>query len=91
MVRRSVLTFFGIVIAASALSLASLSAQAADAPITGTWELNLAASSSTLPLPASQTRTYVSTGQQEKMTGTGVDAKGNAINVSFDVPCSSER
>lgn len=49
----------------------------------GTWELNVAKSSSTVPLPKSQTRIYEATAQSEKMTATGTDAKGAPVSIQF--------
>ncbi|MEQ1697920.1 MAG: hypothetical protein ABL901_18965 [Hyphomicrobiaceae bacterium] len=82
--RRTLLNVFGLLIAASALSMATHSARAADPSMTGAWELNIAKSSSTVPLPKSQTRTYEATAQQEKMTATGVDAKGSPVSIQFN-------
>ena len=83
MKRRTLLNLSGALFAAIALSAASSLAWADGPAIVGTWELNVAKSTSTARLPKSQTRTYEATAQQEKMTGTGVDAKGNTINTAF--------
>jgi hypothetical protein len=71
-----------ILSAVAALAL-SQPARAADPTIDGTWELNVAASKSTDPMPKSITRTYVTTGNQEKLTGTIVTADGKSIPISF--------
>ncbi|MGB8599597.1 MAG: hypothetical protein WCE88_08910, partial [Burkholderiales bacterium] len=63
----------GMILITAALSFASHSVQAADS-IAGIWELNVAKSKSTDPLPKSQTRTYTVTGQEEKMISKGIDA-----------------
>ena len=71
----------------AALGLAALSispsAQAADPTIVGTWELNVAASKNTDPMPKSITRTYEIVGNSEKLTGTIVTADGKAIAIGF--------
>jgi hypothetical protein len=71
-----------MMLATAALSFASVSALAAD-PLAGTWELNVAKSKSTAALPASQTRTYEVTGQQEKLVAKGVDAQGKPTLAEF--------
>lgn len=76
-------TFFGLFVAASFLCIVSAPARAGDPSMTGTWELNVAKSSSTVPLPKSQTRTYEATAQTEKMTATGIDAKGGPVSIQF--------
>ena len=63
----------------SMLAVAPATAQ----PVAGTWEFNVASSKSTDPLFKGHTRIYEVTGQQEKMTGTGVNADGSPINVQF--------
>lgn len=73
----------GFILAAAAISMVSLSVEAADSLVAGTWELNVAKSKSTGPLPKSQTRTYEVTGQQEKMIAKGVDAQGNLTSSQF--------
>lgn len=69
------------------LSFASLTlgqpAFAADPTSAGTWELNVAKSKSTDPLPKSITRTYEPTETTEKMTGTVVTADGRTIPIAF--------
>lgn len=79
-------TFF-ILPAIATLSLAMLSAappaRAADPTISGTWELNVAASKNTEPMPKSITRTYEVNGTSEKLTGTIVTADGKTIPISF--------
>ena len=71
----------------AALGLAALSispsAQAADPTIVGTWELNVAASKNTDPMPKSITRTYEIVGNAEKLTGTIVTADGKTIAIGF--------
>jgi hypothetical protein len=59
------------------------SAYAADPTSAGTWELNVAKSKSTDPMPKSITRTYEPTETTEKMTGTVVTADGKTIPISF--------
>ena len=59
------------------------SARAADPTIAGTWELNLAASKSTGPMPKSTTRIYEVVGNSEKMTGTIVTPDGKTVEVKF--------
>jgi hypothetical protein len=61
----------------------SQSAQAADSTIAGTWELNVAASKSTDPLPKSSTRKYEVIGSSEKMTGVVVTADGKTVPIGF--------
>lgn len=73
--------------AAASFGLAALSlgqpALAAEPLSAGTWELNLAASKSTDPMPKSITRTYEVVGTSEKMTGTIVTADGKTIPIAF--------
>ena len=66
----------------AALSLGQL-ALAAEPMSAGTWELNLAASKSTDPMPKSITRTYEVVGTSEKMTGTIVTADGKTLPITF--------
>jgi hypothetical protein len=65
------------------LLMTGASAQTID-PLVGNWELNVGASNfgPTPPLK-SQTRSYEVTGQQEKMTGKGIDMQGKASVVGF--------
>lgn len=72
-------------IAAFGLALLSPNTQvfAADATSAGTWELNIAKSKSTDPMPKSITRSYEVTGTTEKLTGTIVTADGKTIPISF--------
>ena len=81
--RRTILTLSAI----ATFGLATLSlgppARAADPTIAGTWELNVAASKSTDPMPKSTTRTYEVVGNSEKMTGTIVTADGKTIPIGF--------
>lgn len=73
----------GWILAAVIVAIISLPAQASD-PAAGTWELNLAKSKLiNVPAPKSQTRTYEVNGEQEKMIGKGIDAKGNETLVEF--------
>jgi hypothetical protein len=73
----------GLILAAAAIAIISLPAQASD-PAAGTWELNLAKSKFTnFPAPKSQTRTYEVTGQQVKMIAKGIDAQGNPTLVQY--------
>src|SRR5215212_2636016 len=78
MKRRTILTL-------SAIATFALSspARAADPTIAGTWELNVAASKSTDPLPKSSTRTYEVIGNTEKLTGSVVTADGQTIPLGF--------
>jgi hypothetical protein len=73
--------------AIATLSLLTLSysqlARAADPTIAGTWELNVAASKSTDPLPKSSTRKYEVIGNSEKMTGVIVTADGKTVPIGF--------
>lgn len=74
----------GLMFAIAALFMTSASAQTATDPLAGTWELNVPASKfGPAPPPKSQTRTYEVVGQQEQMTGRGIDAKGQPTLVQF--------
>lgn len=64
------------------LSLSQL-ARAADPTIVGTWELNVAASKSTDPMPKSSTRKYEIVGNAENLTGSVLTADGKTIPLSF--------
>jgi hypothetical protein len=81
--RRTILSLLAI----ATFGLATLSigqaARAANPTIAGTWELNVAASKSTDPLPKSGTRTYEIIGNSEKMSGTIVTADDKTITVGF--------
>ena len=79
--RRTVLTLTAV--ATFGLATLSPSAQAADPTIVGTWELNVAASKNTDPMPKSITRTYEIVGNAEKLTGTIVTADGKTIAIGF--------
>ena len=81
--RRTILTLSAIAIFGSAALSPGKSALAADPMSAGTWELNVAASKSTDPMPKSITRTYAVVGQSEKMTGTIVTADGKTIPINF--------
>lgn len=74
----SVVATFGL----ATMSLGQ-SAYAADPTSAGTWDLNIAKSKSTDPLPKSITRTYEVTATTEKLTGTIVTADGKSIPISF--------
>jgi len=76
--RRTILT-----LTIAAFMFLGQSAFAADPTITGTWELNVAKSKTTNPMPKSITRTYEVTGNQEKMTATTVTADGKSVPSSF--------
>lgn len=68
------------------LSLAAFSfseARAEEPTIAGTWELNVAASKSTDPMPKSATRVYEVIGNSEKLSGTVVTADGKTIPIGF--------
>jgi len=80
MIRRTVLTS---AIAAFGLSFLGQAAWAADPTIAGTWELNVAASKTTNPMPQSGTRTYTVDGNTEKMSATVVTADGKTLQESF--------
>lgn len=81
--RRTILTLSAIAtFGLAALSLGQ-SALAADPTIAGIWELNVAASKSTDPMPKSITRTYEVVEKSEKLTGTIVTADGKTIPISF--------
>jgi hypothetical protein len=81
--RRTILTLSAI----ATLGFATLSfgqpAHAADPTSAGTWDLNIAKSKSTDPMPKSITRTYEVTGTSEKLTGTIVTADGKTIPILF--------
>ena len=81
--RRTIITLSAI--AAFGLATLSLgqSAYAADPTSAGTWNLNIAKSTSTDPMPKSITRTYEVTATSEKLTGTIVTADGKTIPISF--------
>ena len=81
--RRTILTVSAIATFGLATISLGTSARAADPTIVGTWELNVAASKSTDPMPKSVTRTYELVGKSEKMTATIVTADGKTISNSF--------
>jgi hypothetical protein len=81
--RRSILTSSVISALGWTLLGAGDSALAADPTIAGTWELNVAASKSTDPMPKSITRVYEIIGNSEKLTGTVVTADGKTIPIGF--------
>jgi hypothetical protein len=73
----------GLILAAAAIAIVSLPAQAG-APVVGTWELNLTKSKFTnIPAPKSETRTYEVTGQHVQMTGKGINAEGKPTLIAF--------
>ena len=61
----------------------AMPAQAADPTVAGTWELNVAASKSTDPMPKSAIRNYEIAGNTEKLTGTVHTADGRMVPLSF--------
>lgn len=73
--------------ALATLGLATFSvgqfAQAAEPTIAGTWELNVAASKSTDPMPKSAMRKYEIVGNTETLTGSVVTGDGRTIPLSF--------
>jgi hypothetical protein len=74
----------GLIFATAAIFMTGASAQTATDPLPGTWELNVPASKfGPASPPKSQTRTYEVVGQQEKMTGKGIDAQGKPTLVQF--------
>ena len=81
--RRTVITLFSAAILGSAIMGLDRSAQAFEPTIAGTWELNVAASKSTGPLPKSAIRTYEVIGNSEKMTTTVVTGDGKTITSGF--------
>ena len=75
---------FGLIFATAALFMTSVSAQTVTDPLAGTWELNVPASKfGPASPPKSQTRIYEVVGQQEKMTGRGIDAQGRPTLIQF--------
>jgi hypothetical protein len=83
MIRRTILTLSAVATFGLATLSLGQSARAAEPTIVGTWELNVAASKSTDPLPKGGTRTYEIIGNSEKMAGTIVTADGKTIPVGF--------
>ena len=81
--RRTIITLSALATFGLATLSLGQSANAADPTIAGTWELNVAASKSTDPMPKSATRTYEVTATSEKLTGTIVNAEGKTIPISF--------
>jgi hypothetical protein len=81
--RRTILTLSAIVSFGLATLSFAQSARAADPTIAGTWELDVAASKSTDPMPKSSTRVYEVVGNSEKLTGTVVTADGRTIPIGF--------
>jgi hypothetical protein len=81
MTRRTLLAAgFGLSMAVSSLTL-TLRAQADMSA--GTWELNVAKSSSTGALAKSQTRTWEVSGSTVKYTLKGIDAQGKPMLVQY--------
>jgi hypothetical protein len=71
-----------VVVTLAAVSGPRAAAQAS--PFAGTWVLNLAKSKfSPGPLPKNQTAVYEVTGDKFKLTATGTDAAGGAINTQY--------
>ena len=83
MKRRTILVLSAIATFGLATLSLGQSARAADPTIAGTWELNVAASKSTDPMPKSATRTYEIIGNSEKLTGSVVTADGKTIPLGF--------
>jgi len=83
MKRRTILVLSAIATFGLATLSPGQSARAADPTIAGTWELNVAASKSTDPMPKSATRTYEIIGNSEKLTGSVVTADGKTIPLGF--------
>ena len=81
--RRTILALSAIATFCLATLSLGQSAQAADPTIAGTWELNVAASKSTDPMPKSATRIYEVVGNSEKLTGSIVTADGKTIPIGF--------
>ena len=81
--RRTLLTQSAIATFGLATLFLGPPARAADPTIAGTWELNVAASKSSDPMPKSTTQTYEVVGTSEKMTGTIVTADGKTILIGF--------
>jgi hypothetical protein len=77
---------FVVVAVLAIVVLSAPSIVLAQAPIVGTWELNVSKSKMTPgPLPKSLTRSYEVTGKQEKSVQKGVDAEGKPMLVQFTV------
>lgn len=81
--RRTIITWSAIATFGLATLSLGQSAYAADPTSAGTWDLNIAKSTSTDPMPKSITRTYEVTATSEKLTGTIVTADGKTIPISF--------
>jgi hypothetical protein len=81
--RRSILAMSAIATFGLAMLSLGQPAHAADPTSAGTWDLNIAKSKSTDPLPKSITRTYEVTGTTEKMTGLITTADGKTIPIAF--------
>ena len=81
--RRTVVTLSAMATFSLATLSLSQSARAADPTIIGAWELNVAASKSTDPMPKSSTRKYEIVGNSEKLTGLIVTANGKTIPLGF--------
>ena len=81
--RRTIITLSALATFGLATLSLGQSADAADPTSAGTWELNIAKSTSTDPMPKSITRTYEVTATSEKLTGTIVTAEGKTIPISF--------
>jgi hypothetical protein len=83
MKRRTFLTLSAMVTFGSTMLSVGRPARAADPTIDGTWELNVAASKSTDPMPISATRKYEVIGNSEKLSGSIVTADGKTIPIGF--------
>ena len=81
--RRTIVNLSAMAILGLATFSLGQSAQAADPTVAGTWELNVAASKSTDPMPKSAMRKYEIVGNSEKLTGSIITADGRAIPLSF--------
>lgn len=81
--RRTLLSLSAVAALGLATLFSSPPAYAADPTSAGTWELNIAKSKSSDPMPKGITRTYEVTGVSEKLTGTIVTADGKSIPISF--------
>ena len=81
--RRAMLALSGFLLVTASVVVLSSIARAGDVSMTGTWEFNAAKSTSTMPLPKSQTRTYAVTAKEETMSGTGINASGKPMETGF--------
>jgi hypothetical protein len=81
--RRILVTLSAMAILGLATFAGLRPAQAAEPTVAGNWELNVAASKSTDPMPRSATRNYEIIGNSEKLTGSVVTADGKTIPLGF--------